>query len=838
MRAPWIVSLAFCCSTFATPTLFAVEVLRLDFENAANLAEDSSANNFSGMITDTEFNFFGTIGQSTDVPSVSSGTGSANFMPFDFETGQFIEFLAGQFPTFTVDDSFTVSLWAKPSSAYNADGFGFRGLVAGITGSSTANWQIDNGDNVEAGAGDGTLTGARLIGGGNAEIVPEGDIPPDVWTQISVAFVGPARAAVVFVGDESNPLSYSSVAVGTGFAAEGITLGGNRNSTSSNLPDSQPAGRMYEGLMDEVVVHNMALYYNGSGNAFVPGDLDFSGGDPDADDWAAFRGGQGADLSLLEPFDAYAMGDMDFDGDNDVFDFIAFKGVFDAANGAGALDALISSVPEPSTVALAVIGLAGLAGFARRRRSPRTADTSARSTGMKRLRVNTLLIALALLTCAVATPSARAALFDFGNGDFSANNATSDGLSNFTFSVEVDQVSDPLGVRAETIDGVTLTLTPVVGSGFDFAQSFWGSNSQGIGIRSFDSAAANEGGANGNRRRIDGEIGEAVHFSFDRDVTLFDMRFGSFDPAGDGTEEITEISYVSGGSDPFGGTPFTISSGTGTDPDQDHPVNVFVTAGTVLSLSTTTSVGQGILWNGMNVFEGPPPEPLTLQVLSSGEMRLLGGNPGGVSPPPGFDIDYISIASDDVEEDGGSLNPAGFTGLGGEFTTGTGSGDGWEFGENNTDQLIIESFLLGTSLIGNSDDISLGNGYVPGGTQDISFTYHVAGDVGPTTGVVEYVTVAGLPGDFNDDGTVDAADYTVWRDNLGGDSAALNGNGSGSATVVQADYDLWRQSFGNTAASAALGSEAVPEPTAVSIVGAALVGLVLARRSLRPHGVC
>ena len=29
-----------------------------------------------------------------------------------------------------------------------------------------------------------------------------------------------------------------------------------------------------------------------------------------------------------------------------------------------------------------------------------------------------------------------------------------------------------------------------------------------------------------------------------------------------------------------------------------------------------------------------------------------------------------------------------------------------------------------------------------------------------------------LPGDYNADGIVDAADYTVWRDNLGRDSAS------------------------------------------------------------------
>ena len=40
-------------------------------------------------------------------------------------------------------------------------------------------------------------------------------------------------------------------------------------------------------------------------------------------------------------------------------------------------------------------------------------------------------------------------------------------------------------------------------------------------------------------------------------------------------------------------------------------------------------------------------------------------------------------------------------------------------------------------------------------------------------------------GDYNRDGTVDAADYVVWRSGLG-------------TTYTQADYDVWRANFGQT----------------------------------------
>jgi hypothetical protein len=70
------------------------------------------------------------------------------------------------------------------------------------------------------------------------------------------------------------------------------------------------------------------------------------------------------------------------------------------------------------------------------------------------------------------------------------------------------------------------------------------------------------------------------------------------------------------------------------------------------------------------------------------------------------------------------------------------------------------------------------------------------------------------PGDFNDDGIVDAADYVVWKKTEGTDFD-LGGNGDetgGSANVVDmADYSLWVANFGEMAAGSG-GGTPVPEP--------------------------
>lgn len=122
-----------------------------------------------------------------------------------------------------------------------------------------------------------------------------------------------------------------------------------------------------------------------------------------------------------------------------------------------------------------------------------------------------------------------------------------------------------------------------------------------------------------------------------------------------------------------------------------------------------------------------------------------------------------------------------------------------------------------------------GNGFLAGilglinGTGDIS-RYAFDGSflglfASPATtgqeGFREATTFVAVPdallGDFNGNGVVDAADYTVWR-NAGPTDRLLNDDSPG--VVDASDYDDWRANFGNTlsASSGGAGSSAVPEP--------------------------
>jgi exodeoxyribonuclease-3 len=86
------------------------------------------------------------------------------------------------------------------------------------------------------------------------------------------------------------------------------------------------------------------------------------------EDWTQFRAGQQVNLTGLTHAQAYAMGDLNGDFRNDHADFVIFKTAFDASNGGGSFIAMLTSVPEPSTLLLVAIAASGLPLAGRRMR--------------------------------------------------------------------------------------------------------------------------------------------------------------------------------------------------------------------------------------------------------------------------------------------------------------------------------------------------------------------------------------------------------------------------------------------------------------------------------------
>ncbi|MEX2091116.1 MAG: hypothetical protein WD971_00490 [Pirellulales bacterium] len=97
---------------------------------------------------------------------------------------------------------------------------------------------------------------------------------------------------------------------------------------------------------------------------------------------------------------------------------------------------------------------------------------------------------------------------------------------------------------------------------------------------------------------------------------------------------------------------------------------------------------------------------------------------------------------------------------------------------------------------------------------------------------IRYDTIAGQQGDYNENGIVDAADYTVWRDNLNS-AIALPNEGASANTVDQADYDFWKLHFGEGAMGGGALSSAVPEPAALLLGTCGAVSCLFVRRKSR-----
>ncbi len=118
-------------------------------------------------------------------------------------------------------------------------------------------------------------------------------------------------------------------------------------------------------------------------------------------------------------------------------------------------------------------------------------------------------------------------------------------------------------------------------------------------------------------------------------------------------------------------------------------------------------------------------------------------------------------------------------------------------GPGGTTNQIREFDILSTTPLQVSAGTPVAGTYL--GPYDIAAVDNAALTVPPTI-----LNLPPLLGDYNHNGVVDAADYTVWRNTLGQNVVNFTGaDGNGNGVIDAADYGVWKANFGQTLAPAA-----------------------------------
>ncbi|HVT29351.1 MAG TPA: dockerin type I domain-containing protein [Lacipirellulaceae bacterium] len=123
------------------------------------------------------------------------------------------------------------------------------------------------------------------------------------------------------------------------------------------------------------------------------------------------------------------------------------------------------------------------------------------------------------------------------------------------------------------------------------------------------------------------------------------------------------------------------------------------------------------------------------------------------------------------------------------------------------------------------------------GSNSYTIYFALNGDWGSSSATVFFDNLtlvnltAPLTGDFNHDGQVDAADYTIWRKTLGS-STNLAADANLNSVVDALDFQLWRSNFeaSESSGSGAIANVAVPEPATWLLVFIVVMVSIGARR--------
>jgi hypothetical protein len=239
-----------------------------------------------------------------------------------------------------------------------------------------------------------------------------------------------------------------------------------------------------------------------------------------------------------------------------------------------------------------------------------------------------------------------------------------------------------------------------------------------------------------------------------------------------------------------------------------------VPAGEDLEVEYTLEGGGTVKGYVQYFGESAVPNTVVLTVdIASGKAAMLNQTPFAQ------EVEGYTIVSD-----GDQLNAAGWESL---DSQGIDGGD-WQASPPEGSHRLTELTENGTTTFDDSASFGLGQIFQTGQEGDLEFAFLLDGEDDARVGLVQYI----LAGDYNNDGKVSAADYTVWRDHLGSTEGLPND--LTPEVVDMDDYEMLLTNFGmvlpefgsGSGSGSSLGS--IPEPASLGLIGIACLALVAA----------
>ena len=590
----------------------------------------------------------------------------------------------------------------------------------------------------------------------------------------------------------------------------------------------------------------------GGGGAFDRSDLDFDG-DIDAADWPLIRDQLYANISTTSEALAYQAGDLNGDFKADLGDFNVFKTDFDAANGVGAFQAMIASVPEPSSLVMLAFGVLGLS-LSRRRKASGFGKAAC-------------LLAVAI-TAGVMAPSASFAAQAVNFTTFTVDDyplAEGGTFNRFnlptyttTSSTAVLDVSSNPHVFYGTQSILNKRITGTINAGAD--DDFVG---LALGYTAGDTAnpdtSLGSGGA--DFLLLDWKKNDSTQDILDEEDLIGPPTSQFFHDltAAQAAQKGVALSRVTGtptgdelwGHVDLGDNDFTgffgglnqlqrgaASGSTGYANNQDYVFDISYTSSKITvkingteEINISGSFPDGVLGlysMDQNPANGAPTysdfkisnldEVLTATINTlSGSVTLTNSTSdpisldGYVLESPAGSLDFSSWSSFQDQ------NQAG-------FAAGNGTGNGWEEGGSSSDAVLVEANLATSSTLGAGASISLGAAFDAGSAQDLVFNYSEGNGL-ISTGLINYVSSV-ENADFNGDGDKDGSDFLTWQRGFGSGSTLATGDANASGNVNGADLAIWSAQYGSGALQAV---QSVPEPSSALLLILASCGFGVSR---------